>query len=59
MKNKKRDTRKRAYGLYEGRELSLNVFKNEIFPLISTQRKECPSILPRVAKVFGLPNSKY
>ena len=36
-KNKK-DTYKTAYALYEGRELILNVFRSEIFP-IKTQEK--------------------
>ena len=37
-KNKKINTYKRAYALYEGRELILNAFKSGIFP-IKTQGK--------------------
>ena len=36
-KDKKRDTYESAYGLYEGWELTLNAFKNGIFPIKATQ----------------------
>ena len=43
---KKRNTYESAYVLYEGRELSLNAFKSEIFPLISSQRKGLKILTP-------------
>ena len=38
-KDKKRNTFESVNGLYEGRELILNAFKSEIFPINETQGK--------------------
>ena len=38
-KDKKRDTYESVYNLYEGRESTLNAFRNGIFPMKSTQEK--------------------
>ena len=38
-KNKTRDTYESVYALYEGRELTLNSSRKEIFPIKSTQCK--------------------
>ena len=41
----KKNTYDSAYALYEGRELTLNAFKSEIFPVKQTYGKERPSYL--------------
>ena len=38
-KNKKRNTYKSVYALYEGLELTLNTFRNGIFPIKKTEGK--------------------
>ena len=44
---KKPDTYESAYALHEGRELTLNAFKSEIFPLKSSQGKGLKILTPK------------
>ena len=46
-KDKKRNTYKSAYVLYEGLELILNAFKSEIFPIKITQGKGLKILTPK------------
>ena len=46
-KDKKRDIYKRAYALYEDRELTLNVFKSGTFPIKATQGKGLKLVTPK------------
>ena len=45
-KDKKRETQERAYVSYESRELILNAFKSEIFPIKETQEKKLKILTP-------------
>ena len=38
-KNKKRNTYKSAHTLYKGRDLTLNNFRSEIFPIKNTRKR--------------------
>ena len=44
---KKPDTYESAYALHESRELTLNAFKSEIFPLKSSQGKGLKILTPK------------
>ena len=46
-KDKKRETQERAYVSYESRELILNAFKSEIFPIKETQEKKLKILTPK------------
>ena len=46
VKDRKRDTFEKAYGLYEGRELTLNALKSGIFPLKTSQGKRLKILTP-------------
>ena len=46
-KVKKRETQERAYVSYESRELILNAFKSEIFPIKETQEKKLKILTPK------------
>ena len=46
-KDIKRDTYKSVYGLYEGRELTLNAFKSRIFPIKATKGEGLKILTPQ------------
>ena len=53
--NEKIDTYESVLALYEGRELTLSVFKSGIFPIISTQGKGQIKILTPKQMLQRLP----